>query len=122
MSHVLGGTPRVNNCCCCATVPQASVAVIEKWGKFAKLAPPGWNWILCCFGESVAGTVSLRVKQSSVDIETKTKDNVFVTLTVVVQYQVLPDSVYDAFYRLSNPTEQIKAYVFDGKFCSFVFN
>merc|ERR1712137_844866 len=97
---------------CVATVPQATVGVIEKWGRYEKLAPAG-NWVMCCWGERSAGTVSLRVQQISVDIETKTKDNVFVTLTVAVQYQVIPEAVYDAFYRLSNPKEQITAYVFD---------
>ena len=101
-------------CCCYATIPHSSVGIVERWGKFSKLAPPGWNWILCCFGESVRGSVSLRVTQTTVDIESKTRDNVFVGITVVVQYQILPDSVYEAFYRLSKPKEQIKAYVFDG--------
>lgn len=100
---------------CCATVPQQNVAIVEKWGKFHKLAPAGWNWIICCFGEGIAGTISLRVKQLEIQIPTKTKDNVFVELSVVVQYQVLPDSVYDAFYRLNNSEEQITAYVNDGK-------
>jgi len=99
--------------CCVATVDQSNVAVVEKWGRFYKLAPAGWNWVLCCLGESVKGQVSLRVQQIEVEIDTKTKDNVFVQLNVVVQYQVLPDAVYDAFYRLANPHAQIRAYVND---------
>lgn len=61
----------------------------------------------------MAGSVSLRVRQLDVTIETKTKDNVFVVVVVSVQYEVENDQVYDAFYRLTNPLEQIRAYVFD---------
>jgi regulator of protease activity HflC (stomatin/prohibitin superfamily) len=57
--------------------------------------------------------VSLKVKQLDTKVETKTMDNVFVTVTVSVQYHVLSDKVYDAFYRLASPASQIQAYVFD---------
>jgi len=63
--------------------------------------------------ESLAGIVSLRIQQLDVTIETKTKDNVFVHVVVAVQYQVIWDNIYDAYYRLTNPREQITAYVFD---------
>jgi len=49
----------------------------------------------------------------NVSVETKTKDNVFVNLVVVVQYRVLPDKVYEAFYMLHDPEQQIKAFIFD---------
>jgi regulator of protease activity HflC (stomatin/prohibitin superfamily) len=57
--------------------------------------------------------LSLRVQQLDVAVETKTRDNVFVTLVVSVQYCVVRESLYDAFYRLTDTREQIKAYVFD---------
>lgn len=57
--------------------------------------------------------MSLRVQQLDVRCETKTKDNVFVTLVISVQYQVQKESVYDAFYKLTNPTQQISSYIYD---------
>jgi regulator of protease activity HflC (stomatin/prohibitin superfamily) len=87
--------------------------MVERFGRFTKEAHPGINCVCCWLGESVAGYVSLRVQQINVTCETKTKDNVFVDIVVSVQYQALTDSVYDAFYKLTNPYEQIKAYVYD---------
>jgi regulator of protease activity HflC (stomatin/prohibitin superfamily) len=55
----------------------------------------------------------LRLQQLDVEIETKTKDNVFVKLVVAVQYLIRPDKVYDAFYRLQDPHTQIRSFVFD---------
>jgi len=63
------------------------------------------------FFDTVAGMVSLRVNQISLTMETKTKDNVFVTIPISVQNRVRPEKVYDAFYKLSDPTAQIKSYV-----------
>ncbi|MDA0883123.1 MAG: SPFH domain-containing protein, partial [Bacteroidetes bacterium] len=60
-----------------------------------------------------AGRLSLRIEELDVMVETKTKDNVFVEIRVSVQYQVIKESVYDAFYRLSHPRDQIRSYVFD---------
>lgn len=64
-------------------------------------------------GEAVAGKLSLRVQQLDVRCDTKTKDNVFVRIIVSVQYQVRQDNLYDAFYRLTNSSNQITSYVFD---------
>jgi regulator of protease activity HflC (stomatin/prohibitin superfamily) len=44
-------------------------------------------------------------------METKTRDNVFVTVPISVQSRVRPESVHDAYYKLSNPVEQIQSYV-----------
>jgi regulator of protease activity HflC (stomatin/prohibitin superfamily) len=63
------------------------------------------------FIDSVAGIVSLRVNQIELTMETKTKDNVFVTIPISVQNRVRPENVYDAFYKLSDPMAQIQAYV-----------
>ena len=46
-------------------------------------------------------------------VETKTKDDVFVKLKVSVQYKVVKEKVYDAFYKLDYPQDQITSYVFD---------
>jgi len=98
---------------CCTSVPQASVGMVEQFGKFKREATPGLNLLCCCLGEKVAGHVSLRVQQLDVSCESKTRDNVFVHIVVSVQYHVLHEGAYDAFYRLTNPDQQIKAYVFD---------
>src|SRR5882757_6701436 len=92
------------------TVRTAEVAVIVRFGKFVRVALPGLNWKIP-FIEGVAGRVSLRVNQISLTMETKTKDNVFVTIPISVQNRVRPEAVYDAFYKLSNPEAQIQSYV-----------
>jgi len=88
------------------------VSLIEFCGKFSSLAKPGCNWIIpCC--SSVAGTVNMQVQQLNVKVESKSKDNVFVTLVIAVQFSPIPEKVYESFYRLSNPRNQINSFVFD---------
>uniref|UniRef100_A0A6T8R3H4 Band 7 domain-containing protein n=1 Tax=Chlamydomonas leiostraca TaxID=1034604 RepID=A0A6T8R3H4_9CHLO len=98
---------------CCVCPEQETVAFIESCGKFDKVAYPGCNVIWPCCGQASAGTLSLRVQQLDVRCETKTKDNVFVTLVVSVQYQVQKENVYDAFYKLTDSRQQISSYIFD---------
>ncbi len=92
------------------TVNTAEVAVITRFGKFLRVAEAGLNW-KAPYIDSVAGLVSLRVNQITLTMETKTKDNVFVTIPISVQNRVRPEKVFDAFYRLSDPVAQIKSYV-----------
>ncbi|MGA9671743.1 MAG: SPFH domain-containing protein, partial [Terracidiphilus sp.] len=92
------------------TVNTAQVAVITRFGKFLRVAEAGLNWKTPYF-DTVQGLVSLRVNQISLTMETKTKDNVFVTIPISVQNRVRPEKVYDAFYKLSDPVAQIKSYV-----------
>ncbi|MGA8042174.1 MAG: SPFH domain-containing protein [Terracidiphilus sp.] len=92
------------------TVNTAQVAIITRFGKFLRVADAGLNWKMPYF-DSVAGLVSLRVNQIALTMETKTKDNVFVTIPISVQNRVRPEKVFDAFYRLSDPVAQIKSYV-----------
>ena len=92
------------------TVNTAQVAVITRFGKFLRVADPGLNWKVPYF-DSVAGIVSLRVNQITLTMETKTKDNVFVTIPISVQNRVRPEKVFDAFYKLSDPKAQIQSYV-----------
>jgi regulator of protease activity HflC (stomatin/prohibitin superfamily) len=94
------------------TVRQQTSAIVERFGKFKKVANAGLNFKIP-FIDRIAGRVNLRVQQLDVRVETKTKDNVFVFVVVSVQYNVLPTKVLDAFYRLQIPTEQITAFVFD---------
>ena len=93
-------------------VQQQTTALVQRFGKFDRVADPGLHFKLP-FVEKVAGTVNLRVQQLDVEVETKTQDNVFLRVIVSVQYFVLPDKVYDAFYKLDDPVNQIKAFVFD---------
>jgi len=94
-------------------VEQASIGVVEKWGRFQLLAQPGLHFFNPLAGEYLAGFLSTRISSLDVTIETKTKDNVFVQLLCSIQYRVIKESADDAFYELQNPKEQIQAYVFD---------
>lgn len=94
------------------TVKTQENVIVERFGKFKKVARPGLN-TKAPFIETTTRPISLRVQQLGVDIESKTKDNVFVNVPVAVQYVVGEDSVVEAYYRLANPEEQIRSYVFD---------
>jgi regulator of protease activity HflC (stomatin/prohibitin superfamily) len=86
--------------------------VVEDLGQFKRLLSPGFHCI-CWPLQDIVGRLSLRIQQLDVNCETKTKDNVFVQVNVAVQYRVLQDGAYEAFYRLSDPRGQIQSYVFD---------
>lgn len=94
------------------TISTAEVGVIERFGKFTRLAPPGLGCIICGV-ENLVGRMSYRVQQLDVRVETKTLDNVFITAVVSIQYQILQEKVYEAFYALTDPSRQITAHVFD---------
>ena len=93
-------------------VKQQTTAVVERFGRFLAVRHPGLH-IKIPFVDKIAGRLSLRILQLDVIVETKTKDDVFVKLKVSVQYKVIEDKVYDAFYRLDFPQDQITSYVFD---------
>jgi len=94
------------------TVATAKAAVVQRFGRFVRVAGPGLNFKLP-WVEQVAAKVDLRVQQLDVKMETKTKDNVFVQIPVSVQYHVLADRVFEAYYKLSDPKEQIASFVFN---------
>jgi regulator of protease activity HflC (stomatin/prohibitin superfamily) len=94
------------------TVQQRTTAIVQRLGKFMREAGPGIH-VKIPFIDRVVGRVNLRVQQLDVEIETKTEDNVFVRMVVAVQYYVLPEKVYDAFYKLDNASRQITSFVFD---------
>src|SRR3989339_84586 len=83
------------------TVEQRTTAIVQRLGKFVREAGPGLN-VKVPFIDKVAGRINLRVQQLDVKIETKTEDNVFVQMVVAVQLYVLPEKVYDAFYKLDD--------------------
>jgi len=93
-------------------VAQQSIALIETFGKFTRVARPGLG-IKIPFVQNIIGRVSLRVRQLDIPVETKTSDNVFVKVVVSVQFRALEDKVYEAFYKLENPEQQITAFIFD---------
>ena len=94
------------------TVKQQSAVVIERFGKFESIRNSGLQLKVPVI-DRIAGRVNLRIQQLDVIIETKTKDNVFVKMKVSVQFKVIQEHVYEAFYKLEYPHDQITAYVFD---------
>jgi regulator of protease activity HflC (stomatin/prohibitin superfamily) len=94
------------------TVKQQQVALVQRFGRFHSIRFAGIQFKIP-FVDQIAGRVNLRIQQLDVMVETKTKDDVFVGMKVSVQYVVLRDKVYDAFYQLENPHGQITSYVFD---------
>ena len=94
------------------TVKQQSAAIVERFGKFHSIRPAGFQ-LRIPLVDRIAGRINLRTQQLDVNVETKTKDDVFVKIKVSVQYLVLREKIYDAFYRLEHPHAQITSYVFD---------
>lgn len=97
----------------CMQVDQSTVAIKETFGKFDDVLDPGCHCVPWCLGSYVVGVLSLRVQQLDVRCETKSKDNVFVNVVASVQYRAIHNNAKDAFYKLTNPREQIQSYVFD---------
>ncbi len=93
-------------------VKQQTAAVIETFGKFSSIRNSGLQLKIPVV-QRIAGKLSLKIQQLDVLVETKTKDDVFVRLKISVQFQVIPTKVYDAFYKLQSPQDQITSYVFD---------
>jgi len=93
-------------------VKQQTAAIVERFGKFQSIRNSGIQ-LRIPIVDRIAGRLSLRIQQLDVNVETKTKDDVFVKIKVSVQYLVLREKIYDAFYRLESPHAQITSYVFD---------
>ncbi len=93
-------------------VKQQSAAIIERFGRFQSIRQSGLQFKIPLV-DRIAGRLSLKIQQLDVIVETKTKDDVFVRLKVSVQYKVIQEKVYDAFYKLDFPQDQITSYVFD---------
>src|SRR5690348_16437280 len=94
------------------TVETAQVAIVQRLGKFARVAGPGLNWKTPWI-ETVVRRMSMKVQQFDVKVETKTQDNVFVQIPVSIQYRVIPDSVEAAYYKLTDPVKQIESMVYN---------
>jgi regulator of protease activity HflC (stomatin/prohibitin superfamily) len=94
------------------TVEQQSAYIVERFGRFVRVAYPGLNFKIPLV-ENISGKVSLRVMQLDVEVETKTLDDVFIHILTSVQYRILPDKIYQAYYTLDDASSQIQAFVFD---------
>ena len=94
------------------TVKQQTAAIMERFGKFLTVRQSGLHFRIPLV-DKISGRISLKIQQLDVIVETKTKDDVFVKLKVSVQYKVIREKVYDAFYKLDYPHDQITSYVFD---------
>ncbi|MCH7524184.1 MAG: SPFH domain-containing protein, partial [Bacteroidetes bacterium] len=94
------------------TVKQQTAVIIERFGKFLSIRHSGLQ-LKIPLVDRISGRLSLKIQQLDVVIETKTLDDVFVGIKVSVQFKVIRDKVYDAFYKLDYPHDQITSYVFD---------
>lgn len=94
------------------TVRQQTAMVIERFGKFNSIRHSGLQLKIPLI-DRISGKISLKIQQLDVMVETKTLDDVFVKTKISVQFKVIQDRVYDAFYKLQDPHDQITSYVFD---------
>ena len=94
------------------TVKQRHVAIIERLGKYHRSCDAGLHFRIP-FVDEIAGTVSLKIQQLAIKVDTKTFDDVFVEIVTVVQFQVIQKRLIDSFYTLHRPQEQIESYIFD---------
>ncbi len=93
-------------------VKQQTAVIVERFGKFLNVRHAGLQFKIPLI-DRISARLSLKIQQLDVVVETKTRDDVFVHLKISVQYQILRNNVYDAFYKLQNPHEQLTAYIFD---------
>lgn len=99
-------------CLCWSVINTGEVGIVERCGKFARPVPAGCHFIACpC--EYLAGRVSLRVGTLNMHCETKTRDNVFVTVKISVQFQAVTERVFDAYYSLADTHRQMESYIYD---------
>jgi len=98
------------SCCCCVSIHQTEHGILERFGKFVGVLHPG----LSCIGwpcSKVVGLVSTKIQQLILDDTAKTEDNVFVKFRIAIKYQIPEASIYDAYYSMENPTDQIRSHV-----------
>lgn len=93
-------------------VQSQTAAIIERFGKYQTVCHEGLNFKLP-FIDRIVARRNLRIMQQDIEVETKTRDNVFVKTKVSVQYQIIRDKVSDSYYRLTDPVAQIESYIFD---------
>lgn len=94
------------------TVEQQTTAIVERFGKFMRLARPGLH-VRVPFIDKIASRMGLQVEQLELELETKTKDNVFVNVEIAIQYKVDPQHVQEVWYLLDDPKAQMEAFTSD---------
>ena len=93
-------------------VPQQQAYIIERFGKFNKVQFAGIH-LKIPFVDRIAMKTNMRVSQINVQLETKTLDNVFVTVVASTQFRVNPQDVATAYYELRDPAGQLRSYMED---------
>jgi len=93
-------------------VKQQTAVIVERFGRFHSIRFAGLHFKLPLIDRK-SKPINLRIQQLDVNVETKTKDDVFVHLKVSTQYQIPKDRVKDAYYKLESPSAQITSYIFD---------
>lgn len=96
-------------CCCCASIPSNATGILESFGAFVKLLQPGLNCFCCCY-EKVR-VVHNNIQQMSNQTNTKTRNDVNITVVTAVQYTVKSENSRKAYYSLQAPVKQIEAYI-----------
>lgn len=94
-------------------VKQQTVAIVERFGRYHKMSHSGINFKIPFGVDVIAARIQLRLLQSEIVVETKTQDNVFVTMNVATQYRVNEKNIIEAYYELMKPEAQIKSYIED---------
>lgn len=102
----------MGNLMCCACVPQAYQGIITRWDKFHRISPPGLTFMIP-IADKVSRLLPMQLLQQEVTIETKTKDNVFVTIKIMLQYNVSRDSIYEACYSIHDPNGVMSSHICD---------
>ena len=100
-----------SGCCCVQCVRTGEVGLLQIFGRFERILPPGL--VFMCWPCYRVGRLSLRVQQVDIKLESKTRDAVFVTLALSVQYRVIRSDAFQAYYSLTDPEKQIMALVYD---------
>lgn len=93
-------------------VPQQQAYIIERFGKFHKVQFAGIHARIP-FVDRIATKTNMRVSQLNVQLETKTLDNVFVTVVASTQFRVNSENVATAYYELRDPAGQLRSYMED---------
>ena len=99
-------------CSALYVVPQQQAYIIERFGKFHKVQYAGLRMKIP-FVDRIAQKTNMRVSQLNVKLETKTLDNVFVTVVASTQFRVAPEAVATAYYELQDPAGQLRSYMED---------
>ena len=97
--------------CIPVSVPSGQVGMLEHCGKFQTILQPGLACLVPCF-ESVK-LVDLRTQQLECHSDSKTKDNVTVTVKTAVTFCINPERAFAARYTIAQPQAQIRSLIDD---------